>query len=138
MICLKSISLLALFVLMFSCDRSECKNENNIFNEFAPDSKEYREELARQLQKMDAMDLTYWFDQYELKGDKEYINIHIQGNDLCAKGVVLVEEWKGLEGIRKTKGVGYRGAQLKGFEVDIIENSSGIELMFKDIDYIID
>jgi hypothetical protein len=51
---------------------------------------------------------------------------------------VLVEEWKGLEGMRKTKGMGYRRAQLKGFEMDVVKNSSGPEFIFKDIDYIID
>lgn len=135
---MKSIFILAILVLTFSCDRPNCKNENTIFDQFAPDSREYKDELARQLQKTDETELTYWFDQYELKGDKEYINIHIQGNDLCAKGLVLVEEWKGLEGIRKTKGISYRGAQLAGFEMDIVENSSGTEFIFKNIDYIID
>lgn len=105
----KSISVLAILVVMLSCNRPDCKNENTIFNQFAPDSREYKEELARQLQKMDQTELSYWFDQYELKDSEEYVIIHIQGNYLCAKGVVLVEEWKGMEGIRKAKALDTAG-----------------------------
>lgn len=128
----------ATLVLLISCDRPDCTNSNPVFAQFPPHSGEYRNELAKQLASRDQNDLRYWFESYEVKDGKEYINVYIQGGGLCSKGFVLVDGWEGLEGIRKTKGMGYRGAELRGFEMDIREDSSRAEFVFKHVASIID
>ena len=138
MVGIKRIYLWTLLMCLLSCDRPECINTNDIFDTIDPHAKEYRDELANQLQTMAEEDLTYWFDRYELYSNREYIVVHVQGDELCAKAMVVVEHWEGLEGIKQTKGQGYRGAQLKGFEMGTRKTWRGIEFIFNDIDYIID
>jgi hypothetical protein len=135
---IKRIYLFTLLVCLLSCDRPECTNTNEIFDTFDPHAKEYREELANQLQTTADGDLTYWFDRYELYTNREYIVVHVQADELCANATVVVEHWEGIEEIKKTKGQGYRGAQLVGFEMGTRKTSRGIEFIFNDIDQIID
>jgi hypothetical protein len=134
----KFIFFVAIAGLMFSCDRPECKNANPIFDNYSPVTNQYKDELARQLQMPEQEDLTYWLDKYESIGDKEYILVYIQGGELCAKGLVLVNNWSKLEGIRRTKGESYHGAELRGLEIDIRRDEQTSELIFNDLDRIID
>src|SRR5687767_10395054 len=135
---LKLIFFPLLLILMFSCDRPECKNSNPVFDAYAPDTKEYKDELVRHLQKVDNKDLSYWLDKYESRNKKDYILVYIQGEELCAKGSILVNDWKKLEGIKRTQGKGYEGAELKGLKIDIEKNSLHTELILKDIDHVVD
>ena len=125
-------------ILIFSCDRPECKNSNSVFEAYEPDTKEYKDELVRQLQMTDNKTLSYWLDKYETKNNKEYILVSIQGEELCARGSILVNNWKNLEGVKRTQGKGYIGAELKGLQIDIQKNPLQTELVLKDIDYIAD
>jgi hypothetical protein len=66
------------------------------------------------------------------------LNIQVQGDELDASGVVLVNNWTKLEGLKKTLGIGYRGAELKNLKMDITYQDSEPVLIYKDIDKIID
>lgn len=136
---IKRITMLFLLLTsLLSCDRPRCANTNLIFDNFSIESKEYRDELAKQVSAIGEDNLTYWFDDYAQKDNQEFIVVHIQGSHLCAKAWVLVEEWSGLSDIRKTKGLGYHGAQLVDFQMDILESPTGPDFIFRDVRWIVD
>jgi hypothetical protein len=127
-----------LLVLIFSCNKPPCENTNSVFNTSSPESKEYKIELLQQLQKRDNRKLSYWFDRYESRNGKEYILVDIQGEGLCAKASVLVNDWRKLKDIKSTEGVGYHGAELKDLKISVERGSTEIELLYEDLTYIID
>lgn len=136
---MKTIALFSgLIMLITSCNRPLCNNANSVFDTFSPEAKEYKQALASQLQSPGNKVVSYWFDKYEVKDNKDYIMVYVQGEDLCAKGLILVKDWKKLEGIRRTQGRGYEGAELKGLQLDITTDSAGTELILKDVTSIID
>jgi hypothetical protein len=128
---------LALVVFTSSCDRPECKNTNTTFNKFSPDTKEYKIELARQMQSKETKNLSYWFERYLIKGDKEFIIIRIKGDELCAIGEIQVNDWGKISGMRSQVS-GYRGAELKGLKLETKEDSTGTTFIYRDIDRVID
>ena len=128
-----------LFTLMVSCDRPECKNANPVFNQHAPETKVYKDELAKQLKIVDNSKLSYWMGIYQKTDGKEYIHANIQGDGLCAVLVLSIRESQnGIEGILRTKGMGYRGAELKHLRFDVLQDKSNTEFIFKSIESIID
>lgn len=82
--------------------------------------------------------LTYTFNRYFQENKKEYLDLQITGSDFEAKGLVLVNNWHKLEGIKRTRGRGYSGAELKGLKFDMLLNASGAELVYKDLEKIVD
>jgi hypothetical protein len=71
-----SISILTIFgllIFMTGCDRPECKNTNAIFDKFSPDTKEYKDELVKQLATVDKSKLTFWIDGYKEDNNSKYI-----------------------------------------------------------------
>lgn len=136
----KAWILLAVVVMLITlaCDRRPCKNTNPVFDRYSSSDIEYKTELAKQIQTIGINNLDYWFDDYLEKNEREYILVYIQGKGLCAKGEILMEEWNKLEGIRKTRGKGYRGAKLKGLELDIRKDSTIVELVYKNVAGIVD
>ena len=129
---------LGILFLLASCNRNSCINNNPVFDKHEIDSKEYVEELIKQVKLIGEENLDYWFESYKVKDDKEYILVNIQHTDLCTKGLFLVENWKELEPIRKTEGKGYRGAQLKGFTFEYAHYEDQTELVFVKLDKIVD
>lgn len=125
-------------ILLASCNSRDCENTSAIFNAFTHDSKEYRDELARQIQSIGADHLTYWLDGYTARADQELLQVRIQGEGLCAVGVLLVPDWHKLEGIRAKKGMGYHGAKLAGLRFDIEADSAGARLVYRDVERIVD
>ena len=137
----KEIRTLAIFVFLiftWSCNRPECNNTNPVFDQFSPESKEYKEELVNQLGKIDNSKLRYWFDEYQDIDKQEYIRVFIQGDGLCAKAVLAVKQWDDIRSIRQTKGKGYRGAELKKLRFTIVQDSVKTDLIYSGVDAIID
>ena len=133
------LTISGLLFLVASCDRRECKNTNPIFDKFSPDTKEYKEELVKQLAKVDKSKLTYWMDTYQEGDSSQYIHAHIQGDGLCAKVVLIINDSeKGIEGLLKNKGMGYGGAELKDLKFNIKQDSTSTELVFQEISGIAD
>ena len=129
---------LFLIILSISCGRPECKNTNSVFDKFTPDTKEYKTELLKQIEAADAGQLRYWFIRNFEKNEKDYIEINIQSGNICAKAEVRVDEWGNMTAIKKKKGVSYSGAELKGFEMMMVQDSSTTNLVFVDVDKISD
>lgn len=127
-----------LLVLFFACDRPDCKNTNPVFDTNAPDTQEYKLELARQLESIDRNRLTYWFFRYVESAGEEQLYFHIQGDGLCAQMVLSVEQWEKLKVLREKKGVSFRGAEFTNLQFDIRQDSLKTEFILKDFNRIID
>lgn len=129
--------LIVIFIFANSCNRRECRNVNPVFDKFTFDTKEYKSELARQIQSIGTENLSYWFDKYLKKGGKEFIVIYIQGGELCAKGEIQVDDWGRISGIRREVS-GYSGAELSGLKIKIEQDATGTNFIYDNIDRIID
>jgi hypothetical protein len=77
---------------------------------------------------------TYTFEGYETKDGKEYIKVAAESDSNDTTFVVLVTNWQKLEELKRTKGQGYQGAELKGFKTSF---SNG-EFIYEDIDALVD
>ena len=130
------------FYVMFfitSCDRPTCENTNPIFNKYSPDTKEYKDELVKQLNKVDKSKLTYWMDTYQEINDSRYISVYTQGDSLCAKIILKIDSSEnGIERILEKKGMSYCGAELEDLKFDIKKDSISTEFVFQEISGIID
>ncbi len=136
---LKSILILStLLIFLASCDRPNCKNTNSIFDSNGIETNVYKNELVKEMDKVGKENLTYWLSNYTEQNGKEFITVNIQGDGLCAKGLLQVNDWKNIEGIKRTKGVSYNGAELKGLTFDIVTNGESIDFIYKNIESIVD
>jgi hypothetical protein len=123
--------------LSSSCDKSACENTNPKFDKFSIGSKEYKSELAKQIRRIGSENLSYWFDKYLKKDGQEFIIVDIQGRELCAKGEIQVYEWAKISGMRRAS-TGFHGAELKGLQIEIKENSTGTNFIYINVDRVID
>ena len=138
-ILIKTLTAFCLLSLTVSCDRPQCKNTNPVFDKFSPDEKEYKDELVKQLKVVDNSKLSYWLDKYQEDDSLQYLHVFIQGDGLCAKGIVTIKKLDDkLEGIQKAKGMGYSGAELTNLKFDIYQDSTKTELVYKSLDGIVD
>ena len=125
-------------VLFFACGRPDCKNTNPVFDTYAPNTQEYKTELASRLETIDRNRLTYWFSQYVESDGEEQLYFHIQGDGLCAQMVLNVEQWEKLKVLRQKKGLSFRGAEFTNLQFDIRNDSLGTEFILKDFTKILD
>ena len=119
-----------------NCDKPRCENQNSIYTNNAINSKIYNDELIRELSS--EKDVTYWLKDVVTENDKDYLLVYIYNKNLCTEGRFLVKDWSSIEGIHKTKGVGYRNAQLLGFNYSITYTKTETILNFKSLTSIID
>ncbi|PBQ30325.1 hypothetical protein CNR22_00630 [Sphingobacteriaceae bacterium] len=121
-----------------ACDQPDCKNTNPVFDQFAPETNEYKVELFKELKNIDQSELRFVFEGYEHHNEQDYMLVGIQGKDLCAKALMTVKDWSSLGRIQINKGKGYSGAVLKNLKFEIQDDSTCRELIFKSLDKIID
>jgi hypothetical protein len=124
-------------ILAFACDRPECTNTNPIFDQNEPASNAYKKELVHQIEAIGKSEISYYIAGFEERNNSNYLVLNVQGGDLCAIGYFEIRDPLKLEVLIKTKAVGYRGAEIKGFEFTI-ENEENIELVYSSLDRIID
>lgn len=116
-------------IAALSCDRPTCSNTNPVFDKLTPDSEEYKAELAKHLQK-DA-NVTYWIERYEEKDGQPYLHVFVQGDSLCAKGIVQINRSdETAAGVIKAKAGGYHGAELSNPELEIHRDASTTTFSF--------
>ena len=126
-------------VLATSCDRPVCENANPIFDKNPPDSKAYKDELVKQLLKVDKAKLAYWFDNYKDNQNSQFIQANVQGDGLCAKIILTVNESdKGIEELLVNKGGGYSGAELQDLKFEIKQDDVSTEFIFQEVSNIAD
>lgn len=132
------VILFSLTTVFISCDRPDCKNTNPLFDNYSPDSREYKVELLKQLKNIDKLKLSYWFKEYGESNGKEMLFFNIQGDGLCAVITLNIEQWSKLEEFRQKKGDSFRGAEFKNLEFDIRQDSKNVYFIFRDFERIID
>ncbi|MBR2647265.1 MAG: hypothetical protein IKD55_00350 [Sediminibacterium sp.] len=133
------LTIFGFLILTVSCEQPKCKNTNLIFDKYSPYTKQYKDELVKQLINIDKSKLTYWMDEYQEIDNSQNICANIQGDGLCAKIVLVVRgSDKGIQGILNAKGKGYRGAELKDLKFDIKQDNLSTEFVFKEISRVID
>lgn len=131
----KIVVLIICYFLM-SCDARIAENKEPIFNSFKPESKEYRNKLAELItNKQEEFSYVFW--NYT---DDETIEIIVSGNSFAAHCIVKVYDWKGMEGIKQSKGGGYRYAALEGLQLEVrnLGSPKGETFVYKSVDSIID
>lgn len=136
-----SIFALTIFsVLIFAgCDRPVCKNTNPVFDHYAPESKTYKDELIKQLTKVDRSKLSFWMESYSETKNSKQICANIQGDGLCAKIVLEVStSRKGIEDLIKRKGASYSGAEFENLKFEIRHDSITTQFIFQEISGIVD
>ncbi len=111
---------------------------NPILNQYEYDAKEYKDELVQLINKSGQDRLTFWLKNYYERSGNEYIIVHIQGDSICATAEILVKDWDKIDGIKKSYGKGYRGAQLVGLQFEIQQNPQSTEFVYLGIDSIRD
>ena len=132
----KRILISSLIVCTISCGRPECRNNNTILDQFNYDSKEYKTELANQMQNIGKENLRYWYEKAYDKDGKYFVLIYIQGNGLCAAGEIQITDKSKFKAFRPKSG--YSGSELKGVVLNTVQDSSGINFVLVSIDRIID
>ena len=90
------LSILAM-ILFSSCDRPSYENDNPIFDQFDFRSLEYQAELKNQLSSRNQCDVRYWLADFTEDGESTYLTVHMQGDQLCAKGLIKIDDWHKLE-----------------------------------------
>lgn len=130
--------ILLLMILISACDRPSCTNNNPIFDQFDFHASEYQAELQNQLSSRNPRDVRFWLADFREEGESAYLIVYIQADELCAKGLIKINEWHKLENIRKTKGKGYFGAELRGLSLMISGDPNNPELVYQDLSKIID
>ena len=130
--------LIILSISLSSCDRPQCTNENLVFKNNEPNSKEYKDELVAQLNKVDRSKLTYWLQKYEDKNDEQTLYFYIQGDGLCAIIHLTMNHWNSLESVREKKAVGRRGAEFINLKFKILQDSLSTEFIYQSYDRLID
>ena len=106
----KSVLQISILILMMvsSCKSKDCYNRSEIFDQYQSESKIYKDELAKQIKLLNPDQVTYSVDGYKKINNKEYINITIQAEGLCAKTAVLVNSWDNkIINIKQTQAKGY-------------------------------
>lgn len=131
------IAAISLIVSLSACQTGFDTQSNLVFDKNAPSSKAYKNELAVKI-KANPSGLIYTFNKYFESNGQDFLYITITGEDFKANGLVLVQNWDKLENIRRTKGIGYLGAELEGLRLNIKENSDGAMLVCAGLEKILD
>jgi len=132
-----SFTAAAIFCALFA---SSCKstNTNNIFATLDPSSAKYKNELIRHFLDNGTVNLTFNFEGLTNIGGKDYMKVDISGSGIQAQSLVLVNNWSKLEGIKRTKGMGYHGAELKDLQLDVVNTSGEPTFVYRDLARIVD
>lgn len=130
--------LVSFFVIAFSCNETEVK-PNQVFENYLPETKEYKDELVKQLNTIDKSKLTYYFDSYEEIDGKDYLHVTIEGKNLKANTLLLIKKWDiALQPIKEFKGKGYGGAELVNLKFDIQQTPENTEFVYAGAEELLD
>jgi hypothetical protein len=126
-------------IAFLSCNRPQCYNSNQVFEKLSPETFAYKDALAEKLKQADASKLRYWLSGFHDDPTAPYLIVHVQGDSLCASMSVFIKESrKGIEDLLATKGTGYHGAELEGLKFEVIEDSIGVQFVFREIKRVLD
>ncbi|TYB75774.1 hypothetical protein [Bizionia myxarmorum] len=132
------LPLVIILVLAISCTTTVCKNTSSILNSNEPETGIYQQELVKEIDRIGARNLTYLLNSFNKQNGEESLTIDVQGDGLCAEATLIVKDWSGLEEIKRTKGVSYLGAELRGLTFDIINNTDSVDFIYKNVEAVVD
>lgn len=89
--------------------------------------------MAKQMKAVGLENLSYWFDKSQEESGKEFYELYIQGDGLCAK--IIVQNKSCRKGLGEG---GYHGSELKGVTIKTEQDSTGTNFVLENIDRIID
>ena len=118
---LTAITLTLLSTLVLGCNTHT--PDNNLVVEAPLTPNQYSSILMEAITSVDAADLNYVFKGYEQVGNKEYIKVHVFGDHVNAEMPILVKQWNKLADVKRTKGVGYFGAELSGLKLALTSDA---------------
>lgn len=130
-------SMIAIALFLLGCENSKTKEANKALKTYEPGSNKYKQLLAEQLTNYPRT-FTCVFEKYFVKDGGEYLSIRIQRSDFHTVESVIVKDWNKLEGIKRTKGLGYRGAELRGLRLVVNKKDDNSTFVYQTIDKIID
>lgn len=127
-------------LFFFACsDQKACQNMNPVLNGEDYNTVIYKKAVKEAIETLPAGSVSYYLDRYYVKDSNEYILADLKSkNLLCAKAEFLVKPGVFLADIRRTKGMGYRGAELKGLQFESKQKANTVILMIDKIESIID
>jgi hypothetical protein len=125
-------------IALFSCRSPECKNTNPIFDQFSPESQEYKHELKKQLEADPGEHTEFWTQVYLENDGKEYLNARVIKKHLCAIMILEITNNKDLEQFRKNKGAGYIGSELYGVSYAIVDENGSLNFKLENASGFID
>lgn len=137
------IAFLASVVLagaLVGCDRPECTNTNPIFEQEAPGSVRYNEELLAQVDRLGPDGVRYWIDTWEDLDGEQFLWVYVQGDGLCAKAVLELHGEDRSEGMtRNSKNAGgSHGAEVIGLHYAVERSPGRTVLVYEGRERIID
>ena len=134
----KQIVTVLFILVLFSCNKPDCRNTNDIFDRFTPDREEYKKELASEMQRIGIHNLRYWIDKPVSVDGKQFMQVYIQGQGLCAKAQLFVADNGKQPGLGNYGAGGYRGAELKEVDIRINKDVTGTNFILQQVGKIID
>lgn len=135
---MKNISTLAGIFCVLLASSCTSSNSNKTFATIDPSSTEYKKELIKEFLDKGTKNLTFNFNGLKTVNGRDYMEVLISGKGLQAQSLVLINNWKKLEGIKQTKGLGYRGAELAALQLDIVNTNGAPTFVYRDLAKIID
>jgi hypothetical protein len=139
----KFIRQLALLIFcainLISCNSSECGNTNPIFKNNSPESKIYKDELARVLRNEDLSKVLYFVNGYSEKQDHRYMFVRVKSKDICAILVLDLNKYgEELEQFVKVKGMSYGDAEIRNLKFKIVQNQNSTNFIYENLNGFID
>jgi hypothetical protein len=131
---MKRILIIPCILLMTSCDKPACNNQNAVFNSSTAGSIPYNSELVKQLQTQRKDDIKYYIRKYEARGNKEFMHVEVQAKAMCAVAFMDITGNERLENYRRVKGMSYQNAGLAGLKYRIVPNDSSYSFVFDDVE----
>ena len=131
---LKSV-VVAVTLAIFACSKNHGTNTD--FTKFPVNSREYKDEVAGRI-RTDSENIKYTLKNYLQQDGQEYLELALDSKGFTATALVQVNDWTKLEGIRRTKGESYIGAELEGLQLDVIPDPNGAVFLYRDVERIVD
>lgn len=127
-----------LLLTLYSCDRPACTNEREVFNQYQPYDKPYKQELARLIDSSGKDAYGYWVAGYKQIGGREYMEAYVQNTTVCAVLALDITHYNDLQQFKKVKGRSYIGAGLARLQYDVHRYNDSIAFTLRDIGSILD
>ncbi len=132
-------SLIATAVLLLLV-ASSCTSpgKNKIFVNYAPSAPEYKRELTRLFLNEGTKSFSFHFNELVNFNNRAYMKLDVTGAGTNAQALVAITNWNKLEGIKRTNGLGYTGAELKNLQLDVANINTDPVFTYRTLDKIID